>query len=293
MIEILNRIIEKLFKFKNLNKQQNELKILTGLSLLEKKKDINNINDNELKIFSQFGEDGIIDFLVKKINLQNKTFIEFGVEDYEESNTKFLLEAKNWRGLVFDSSQKFIDIIKKKDFYWRNNLIAVKAFITAENIDNLIKQNFLHEEVGLMSIDIDGNDYWVWKAIETYKPAIVIIEYNARFGYKKSVSIPYKKNFDRIAEHHSSIYFGASLMALYKLGKEKGYSLVGTNTNGNNSFFIRDDFLKKNENLKTFTPEQCFHTNSFNELRDKNGKILDRNGTKEQEILDKLPLEKV
>ncbi|MDB9937288.1 hypothetical protein OAD13_04470 [Candidatus Pelagibacter sp.] len=293
MIEILNRIIEKLFKFKNLNKQQNELKILTGLSLLEKKKDINNINDNELKIFSQFGEDGIIDFLVKKINLQNKTFIEFGVEDYEESNTKFLLEAKNWRGLVFDSSQKFIDIIKKKDFYWRNNLIAVKAFITAENIDNLIKQNFLHEEVGLMSIDIDGNDYWVWKAIETYKPAIVIIEYNARFGYKKSVSIPYKKDFDRIAEHHSSIYFGASLMALYKLGKEKGYSLVGTNTNGNNSFFIRDDFLKKNENLKTYTPEQCFHINSFNELRDKNGNILDRNSNKEQEILNNLPLEKI
>ena len=293
MIKILNRIIEKFFKFKNLNKQQNELKILTGLSLLEREKEISNINDSELKIFSQFGEDGIIDFLVKKINLQTKTFIEFGVEDYEESNTKFLLEAKNWKGLVFDSSQKFIDIIKKKDFYWRNNLIAVKAFITAENIDNLIKKNFFHEEVGLMSIDIDGNDYWVWKAIETYKPAIVIIEYNARFGYKKSVSIPYKKDFDRIAEHHSSIYFGASLMALYKLGKEKGYSLVGTNTNGNNSFFIRDDFLKKNENLKTFTPEQCFHTNSFNELRDKNGKILDRNGTKEQEILDKLPLEKV
>tara|TARA_B100000787_G_C16196535_1_gene301283 strand:- start:1433 stop:2314 length:882 start_codon:yes stop_codon:yes gene_type:complete len=293
MLKILNKVIEKLFKLKNLNKQQNDLKILTGLSLLEQKKDTKNINDHELKIFSQFGEDGIIDFLVKKINLQNKTFIEFGVEDYEESNTKFLLEAKNWKGLVIDSSQRFIDIIKKQDFYWRNNLIAVKAFITVENIDNLIKKNFLHNDVGLMSIDIDGNDYWVWKAIKAHKPAIVIIEYNARFGYEKSVSIPYKKDFDRITEHHSSIYFGASLMALYKLGKEKGYSLVGTNTNGNNSFFVRDDFIKKSLDLKIFTPEQCFHFNSFNELRDKNGNILDRNSVLEKEILEKLPLEEV
>ena len=293
MLKIVNKVIEKLFKLKNLNKQQNDLKILTGLSLLEQKKDTKNINDHELKIFSQFGEDGIIDFLVKKINLQTKTFIEFGVEDYEESNTKFLLEAKNWKGLVIDSSQRFIDIIKKQDFYWRNNLIAVKAFITVENIDNLIKKNFLHDDVGLMSIDIDGNDYWVWKAIKARKPAIVIIEYNARFGYEKSVSIPYKKDFDRIAEHHSSIYFGASLMALYKLGKEKGYSLVGTNANGNNSFFVRDDFIKKSPDLKIFTPEQCFHLNSFNELRDKNGAILDRNSVLEKEILEKLPLEEV
>ncbi len=290
MIKILDKIIEKFFKLKNLNKQLNELKILTGLNLLEGQKDNANINDHELKVFSQFGEDGIIDFLVKKIDLKTRTFVEFGVEDYEESNTKFLLEAKNWKGLVFDSSQKFIDTIKKKDFYWRNNLIAVKAFITVENIDNLIKKNFLHKEVGLMSIDIDGNDYWVWKAIESYKPAIVIVEYNARFGYQKSVSIPYKEKFDRISEHHSSIYFGASLAALHKLGKEKGYSLVGTNLNGNNSFFIRDDLIKKNNNIKTFTPEQCYHANSFNELRDKKGNILDRDSLVEKKILDKLPL---
>ncbi len=289
MIKILNKIIEKLFKLKNLSKQQNELKILTGLSLLERENDNSNINDHELKIFSQFGEDGIIDFLVKKINLKNKNFIEFGVEDYEESNTKFLLEAKCWNGLVFDSSRTFIDTIKKKDFYWRNNLIAVNAFITAENINDLIKKNFPHEEVGLMSIDIDGNDYWVWQAIKVYKPSIVIVEYNARFGFKKSVSVPYKKDFDRISEHYSSIYFGASLAALFKLGQEKGYSLVGTNLNGNNSFFIRNDLIKEN-NIKTFLPEECFHINSFNELRDRKGNILDRDKLKEKEILQKLPL---
>ena len=289
MIKILHRIIEKLFKLKSLNKQQNELKILTGLSLLARENYSKNINDHELKIFSQFGEDGIIDFLVKKINLKNKNFIEFGVEDYEESNTKFLLEGKYWNGLVFDSSQTFINSIKKKDYYWRNNLTAIHAFITAENIDNLIKKNFPHNEVGLMSIDIDGNDYWVWQAIKTCKPSIVIIEYNARFGFKKSVSVPYKKDFNRISEHYSSIYFGASLAALFKLGQEKGYSLVGTNLNGNNSFFVRNDLIKEND-IKTFLPEECFHINSFNELRDKKGNILDRNKLKENAILEKLPL---
>lgn len=290
MIKILHKIIEKLFKLKSLNKQLNEIKILIGLSLLRDKKNETNINDHELKIFSQFGEDGIIDFLVKKIDLKNKTFIEFGVEDYEESNTKFLLEAKNWKGLIFDSSQIFINKIKKKDYYWRNNLVAVNAFVTAKNINNLIKKNFVHGEVGLMSIDIDGNDYWVWKAIDICRPSIVIVEYNARFGDKKSVTVPYKDKFDRTSEHYSSIYFGASLAALHKLGKEKGYSLVGTNLNGNNSFFIRDDIIKINNNIQTFTPEKCYHTNSFNELRDQKGNILDRNNSLEKQILDKLPL---
>ena len=118
----------------------------------------------------------------------------------------------------------------------------------------------------------------------------MIVEYNARFGYQKSVTIPYKEKFDRISEHHSSIYFGASLAALHKLGKEKGYSLVGTNLNGNNSFFIRDDLIEKNNDIKTFTPEQCYHANSFNELRDKKGNILDRDSSVEKKILDKLPL---
>ncbi len=293
MINILKKIIERLFKLEKLYKQQNELKILTSLSLLDKENNSEKINDHELKIFSQFGEDGIIDFLTKKLNLKNKTFIEFGVEDYEESNTRFLLEAKNWKGLIIDSSKIFIDKIKKKDYFWRNNLTAINAFVTVENINNLIKDNFHFKNLDLMSIDIDGNDYWVWKAITICKPAIVIIEYNARFGYEKSVTIPYKDKFNRISEHYSSIYFGASLEALYKLGKIKGYSLVGTNLNGNNSFFVRDDLMKQNNHIKSFTPKECFNNNSFNELRDKNGNILDRDNFKEKEILEKLPLVEV
>ena len=143
-----------------------------------------------------------------------------------------------------------------------------------------------------MSIDVDGNDYWIWKSLEVVKPKIIIIEYNARFGPKNAVVVPYNKNFDRKLAHHSSIYFGASLMALNKLAKIKDYSLVGTNLNGNNAFFVRNSELKKTK-IKSQTPEECFNVNSFNELRDKSGKILERNLEEEKKILQLLPLEKI
>ncbi len=289
MIKFIKDKIYRLLNIGNIIKKQTDLKILTGISLLEKKNESENINDHELKIFSQFGEDGIIDYLINKIQIKNKTFIEFGVEDFEEANTRFLLEARNWNGLIFDSSNINIDKIKKKDYYWRYNLIAKKEFITAENINELIQTNFNHDEIGLISIDVDGNDYWIWKSLEILRPTIVIIEYNARFGPNQSVVVPYKKNFDRKAAHHSTIYFGASLKALYKLGKLKNYSLVATNLNGNNAFFVKNSELEKT-NIKKKTPEECFNINSFNELRNKSGEILERNLEEEKKILQEFPL---
>jgi hypothetical protein len=292
MISFIKNIINRLLNIENIHEKLKDVKILTGKFLLEKKNDSENINDHELKIFSQFGEDGIINYLTKKIEIKDKTFIEFGVEDYEEANTRFLLEARNWKGLIFDSSIKNINKIKRKDYYWKFNLIAEKEFITAENINEIIRSKFNNEEIGLMSIDVDGNDYWIWKSLEIVKPKIIVIEYNARFGSDKSVVVPYNKNFNRIVAHYSSIYFGASLKALNNLAKTKDYSLIGTNLNGNNAFFVCNSELEKIK-IKKKTPEECFHTNSFNELRDKSGKIVERNIEEEKKILKQLPLEKV
>ena len=292
MISFLKNIMNRLLNIENIDKKLTELKILTGKSLLEKKNDSENINDHELKIFSQFGEDGIIDYLIKKIEIKDQIFIEFGVEDFEEANTRFLLEARNWKGLIFDSSNKNISKIKRKEYYWRYNLIAEKEFITAENINEIIESKLKNEKIGLMSIDVDGNDYWIWKSLEVVKPKIIVIEYNARFGSDDSVVVPYNKNFDRTVAHYSSIYFGASLKALNKLAKTKDYSLVGTNLNGNNAFFVSNSELEKTK-IKKKTPEECFHINSFNELRDKSGKIVERNLEEEKKIFKQLPLEKV
>jgi len=287
---MINLIKQKIIKILNLDKitdNQNEIKKLLGETALKEEKEANNINDYELKIFSQFGEDGIIDYLIKSLKIEEKNFIEFGVENYEEANTRFLLESRNWSGLIFDSSKEHIDFIKGKNYYWKQNLIAKCEFITSENINSLIQEHNGDREVGLLSIDVDGNDYWIWKAINGIIPKIVVIEYNARLGKKKSIVTPYKKDFNRIKEHHSSIYFGASLMAIYKLAKEKNYSLVGTNINGSNAFCVHNDVLK-NSNIKSLSPEQCFHKNSFNELRDEKGNILDRDEKKEKEILSKM-----
>lgn len=292
MLSIIKNKLYKFLNFEKILKNQNDLKIMIGNSILQKKKYSENINENELKIFSQFGEDGIIDFLINKIQIKNKTFIEFGVEDYEEANTRFLLEGKNWKGLIFDSSNKNINKIKKNDYYWRNNIIAKEEFVTAENINELIKSKLKGQEIGLLSIDVDGNDYWIWKSLKVINPTIVVIEYNARFGSEEALVVPYNKNFDRKIAHYSTIYFGASLKALNELAKLKNYSLVGTNLNGNNAFFVKNSVLE-NVNLKKYKPEECFNINSFNELRNKAGEIMERSLDEEKKILKTLPLLKV
>ena len=292
MINYIKKKFQNFLNLSSLKKEQNLIKINQGKILMSLNENRKNFNDFEVKVFSQFGEDGLIDHLIKISNLQTKTFIEFGVEDYQETNTRFLLEGKNWKGLIFDSSDKFINKIKNEDYYWRENIIAKSAFITAENINELISTNIFFKDVGLLSIDIDGNDYWVWKSINCIKPAIVVIEYNARFGPDRSVTIPYDKDFNRSKKHHSTIYFGASLKALFNLGKSKGYSLVGTNSNGCNAFFMRND-LVSNNNIETKTPKNCFNINSFNELRDRNKNLKARNLDEENIILQDLPLDEV
>lgn len=291
IIKYIYRIIQKFFKINIVLKQLNEIKILNGLNILDQKKiDGSDINKHELKIFSQFGEDGIIDFLVKKTEIKSKYFIEFGVEDYNESNTKFLLEARNWAGEIYETNKEHINNIKNQDLYWRYNLSVKNVFVTKKNI-NLLVKNFLEKnninQLGLLSIDIDGVDYWIWKELTVTNPEIVIIEYNARLGYEKSIVVPYEENFQRLKKHHSSIYFGASLNALYKLGIEKGYSLVGTNLNGSNAFFIKKDLIKKS-GLLELKPFECFNINSFNELRSKSGSLLERNVKIEDDIIKKM-----
>ena len=289
--KLLYKIINKFFKVDNLFKQLKEIKILNAISILDNRKiDGSNINNYELKIFSQFGEDGIIDFLIKKLDIKSKHFIEFGVEDYSEANTKFLLEARNWSGEIYEAKKNHVNCIKNQDFYWRYNLNVKNVFISKKNINFLIntflKKNNINK-LELISIDIDGVDYWIWKELTVTDPEIVIIEYNARLGHDQSIVVPYEENFDRINKHYSSIYFGASLKALYNLGIKKGYSLVGTNLNGSNAFFVKKD-LANRKGLSDLKPIDCFNLNSFNELRSKSGMLLERSLKSENEILKKM-----
>lgn len=214
----LNRIITR---------QMGYVKLYRNRSLL-KNKPIDDINRFEATVFSQCGEDGILDAIIDKIGTTNKYCVEFGVQDGTECNTRFLLQKRSWKGLLMDGAENNPSFIKKE-------------FITAENINSLFEKYGVPDEFDLLSIDIDGNDYWVWKVIDKkYSPRVVVMEYNASVGPNESKTIEYDPDF----VWDNTDYFGASLLALVNLAKTKGYTLVGCNNMGTNAFFVRDDEIK-------------------------------------------------
>lgn len=249
-------------------------KILLGKLLSEANNKISSfssLSDIEFKVFSQWGDDGIIQYLINKINIPNKIFVEFGVETYHEANTRFLLINNNWSGLVIDGSSDNINSIKNQDIYWQYDLIAKNSFITKDNINDIISGEGISGEVGILSVDIDGNDYWVLKEINVINPIIIIAEYNAVFGKDKALTVPYDSGFVRTGKHYSNLYWGASLGAFYILTKERGYSFIGCNSNGNNAYFIRNDKIGNIPVISTY--QQGFVDSKFRECRDANGKL--------------------
>jgi hypothetical protein len=227
-------------------------------------------NSHELSVFSQWGEDGLIAYLLSRVPIEDPSFVEFGVEDYREANTRYLLMTRNWRGLVIDGSPANVSAIKADDISWRFELTALCAFVTRDNINELIGEAGFRGDLGLLSVDIDGNDYWVWQAIDVVKPRIVVAEYNSLWGPERKVTVPYDPEFVRSRKHYSNLYYGASLAALEHLGRAKGYSLVGGNTAGNNAFFVRDDVRGS---LPVVAARQAYRQARFREARDRAGNL--------------------
>jgi hypothetical protein len=250
-----------------------EVKINQGLilSALNESRKSTNLADYEFKVFSQWGEDGIIQYLSRAIELRHKTFIEFGVESFMEANCRFLLMKDNWSGYVIDGSSSNIGKLKNSYFYWKYQIDAVNAFVTKDNINDLLAKSRFEEDLGILSIDIDGNDYFILDAINAVRPRILICEYNAIFGATRRISVPYDPNFLRTRKHYSNLYWGASLSAITFLANKKGYSLVGTNSSGCNAFFVRNDLL--NEKVKVMTAEQAFLPSNIRQSRDKRGNL--------------------
>jgi len=259
-----------------------QAKALNQINLANKDQILEDIQLAEYKVFSQWKDDGIIQFLVNYLNIPNRVFIEFGVENYNESNTRFLLMNNNWKGLILDGSPANIASIKEQDIYWKYDLTAVHSFVTAENINDTIKANGFSGEIGLLHIDIDGNDYWTWKAINCVNPVIVIMEYNSVFGKEMPWTTPYNASFNRTAAHHSNLYFGASITALTDLAEEKGYKFIGCNSNGNNAYFVRNDHIG---GLKALSAQEGYVLSKFRESRDEKGNLTYLSGEDRKKIL--------
>jgi hypothetical protein len=264
------RILSELEK---LRAEITDLKLMTAqlrLAAIAEKGRLARLRDAECKVYSQFGEDGIIQYLIHHCANPAPSFVEFGVEDYQEANTRFLLLNDNWCGLILDSNAEHIEKIQHSPLCWRHDLTAGCSYITRENINGLLEARGFKGEIGLLSIDIDGNDYWVWESIDVVQPAIVVIEYNNAFGAQHRISIPYQADFSRGRAHYSHQYFGASLPAFEHLGQKKGYALVGSNSAGNNAFFVRRDKLG---DLTACSAAEAYVESRIRDSRDREGRL--------------------
>lgn len=206
------------------------------------------------RVYSQNEEDGILDEIFRRIGARSRYFVEFGVGDGLENNTLYRL-LRGWRGAWIEGDRERAELIAKRTARMRaSGALALKhAFITAENIEDLFDELAVPESFDLLSIDIDGNDYWVWRAIEHYAPRVVVIEYNAGFGPSAEWVLRYDPDFTWDGTRN----VGASLKSLELLGLEKGYRLVGCNLKGINAFFVRAD-LVKDQFLAPFTAENHY-----------------------------------
>lgn len=246
------------------------------------------IREAEFSVFSQFGEDGIIQHLVRNVPIENEAFVEFGVEDYSESNTRFLLVHDNWRGLVMDGGSEHIAFLEASGLRWRHEIHAVSAFVDRDNINRLIRDAGFEGDIGLLSVDIDGNDYWVLEAIDAVSPRILVTEYNSAFGPDRAVTVPYDPSFRRLDKHSSGLYWGASLAALESLARRKGYALVGGNRAGNNAFFVRRDVLGE---LPEVDVRAAWSESRFRESRSPEGELTYVTGHRAQlRLIRDLPL---
>lgn len=209
------------------------------------------------KVYSQNDEDGIIAEIFRRIGMANRFFIEFGVQDGLECNSHFLL-LQGWSGVFIEGGTKYCKEIERnfQTPIAQNRLTLLNEFITAENINDLFAKTRAVEigDIDLLSIDIDGNDYHIFKAVKVINPRVIIIEMNSKFPPPAEWIMPY--NPSHMWDYTDNQ--GASLESLTKLGKEKGYRLVATNISGVNAFFVREDLCGDK------FPEDCSAANLYN-----------------------------
>ncbi len=288
---IIRRIQRRLAQLTDLVRRMDDLQQAVGRLELrlssERGLSSDDLREHEFKVFSEWGEDGIIQYLIRKVQIAKPVFVEFGVEDYKESNTRFLLQHDNWSGLVIEARADLVQAIQKQGLYSRYDLKAVSAFVNRDNINDLLKRHGIEGDIGLLSIDIDGNDYWVWEAIECIAPRIVVCEYDAILGWERAVATPYDPAFHKTQAHYSFLYGGASIAALHALGRKKGYTLVGSNSVGSNAFFVRNDVRR---DFHEVSPRTSYVRAKFRNSRDQDGNLTFLSLSEGLEVIADLPL---
>lgn len=290
MIKRLQRFLDIVPRLLQLDRRIEEIKMNQGriLTGMQRAGATGPLWQHEFKVFSQWGEDGIIQYLVNHLEIRHHTFIEFGVEDFAESNCRFLMMKDQWQGFVIDGSPANMQRLKASYFFWQHQLNCLASFITRDNVAELLEHSGFDKELGILSVDIDGVDFHVLDALGAWRPAILVVEYNDAFGWKRPVSVPYDAAFVRRQKHPSNQYWGANLPAFQHLAKLRGYGLVGTNSVGSNAFFVRRDLL--NENVREVELASCVRQASFRDSRGADGELTFLSGRDRAGAMAAMPL---
>ena len=205
----------------------------------------------ELSVFSQNGEDGVLAEILRRVGTVTKYFVEIGASA-NEANCIFLADVLGWRGLFVDADEGEYTALRAK-YEGIERVQVVRARVTRENINPLLQDALAPRDIDVLSIDIDGNDYWLWEALADFSPRVVIIECNSSLDPRRQLVQPYRPD----QSWDQSDFFGASLGALRRLGAEKGYTLVHLDLSGVNAFFVRNELAER-------FPEDGLHARSFN-----------------------------
>ena len=269
-----------------------EIKFLHGqgsiLSSRAQHQNFRNLWDAEVKVYSQWGEDGILDYICERIGLSKPRVLEIGAGNFSECNSRFLAENRNASVFAVDGREDLISSIETNPLRWKNHIFGQQIWVTPTNINSIIDSaHRAIDQIDIFSLDLDGNDYWILEKANLSSISVIVVEYNALFGHSEAVSVQQDDAFERNAKHFSSLYYGASLKAFVYLLKKREFEFIGTNRVGNNAFFIHRNLISRipltaNDDYSVYTDWR------IREARSERGVLTYESGQNRMEIIGQL-----
>jgi len=270
MKHIIKRLLQRLYLImvelgfiKNIDHQIQILLASNFKQMRENSTILLNFEDVGFNVYSPTNEDGILLYIFSIIGMANKKCVDIGAGNVRGSTTANLIINHGFSGLLIDGNIKNIEL--SRGYYARHPdtklfpPTLISEFVTAENINKILEENNYVGEIDLLCIDIDGIDYWIWKAINVIQPRVVVVEYQDILGPDRAWTIPYKPDFNvrnyPVNKSYNN-YCGASLRTFTKLGEQKGYRLIGCNRGGWNAFFVKNSIVGKY--LPEVSVQSCF-----------------------------------
>lgn len=243
--------------------------------------------DREFRLYSQYGEDGILWWLCEQLEIVRPRVLEIGAGNFTECNSRFLAEFRNAFVYAVDARQDLLTEVRRSSLSWRGTVIPHVGYVRPSESQAI--WDAAVECLGLpdiLSIDIDGVDYWVLRALDLAGIRIVVVEYNSVFGCREAVSVPYQEEYSRFDAHFSGVFYGASLPAFCDLLLPSGFTFVGTNRMNNNAFFVRSDLAEALPlTFHDASDDSLFCDSPGREARDESGNLSHLSITKARQLI--------